>query len=78
MEGRGALEEFEFFRTVPEIGLIKAKDVVSQEDVRVLLVHPLKPCMDHLPLCGIGVNHNVCKGSTIREDEEMSLYLGTS
>ena len=78
MEGRGALEEFEFFRTVPEIGLIKPKDIVSQEDVRILLVHPLKPCMDHLSLRGIGVNHNVCKGGTIGKDEEMSLHLGAS
>ena len=29
MEGRGALEEFEFFGTVPEIGFIKPKDIVS-------------------------------------------------
>ena len=78
MEGGGALEEFEFFGAVPEIGFIKPKDVVSQEDVRVLLVHPLKPRMDHFPFRGIGVNHNVCKRGAIGKDEEMSLDLRTS
>ena len=29
MEGGGALEEFEFFGTVPEVGFIKTEDIVS-------------------------------------------------
>ena len=78
MEGRGALEEFEFFGAVPEIGFIKPKDVVSQEDVWILLVHPLKPRMDHFPFCGIGVNYDIGKRSAIGKDEEMSLHLRTS
>jgi hypothetical protein len=34
--------------------------------------------MDHLSLCGIGVNNNISERGTIRKDEEVSLDFGTS
>jgi hypothetical protein len=34
--------------------------------------------MDHISLCGIGVNNNISERGTIGKDEEVSLHLGTS
>ena len=73
MEGSGFLDQFEFFGSRPEIGFIKTKDVVSNQDIRVSLNHPIKPCDNHQFLRRIGMNLDARNVGAVRKHKQMSL-----